>query len=47
MTQKEGIAYIKQELNQVNARRQVETVQTRQQLAWRDQLALPFEQEMP
>ena len=46
MTQEEGIAYIKQVLNQVKSRRQVETVQKRQ-LAWCDQLALPFDQETP
>jgi hypothetical protein len=43
MTQAEGIAYIKQVLNQVKARRQVETAQKRQQLAGRDQLPLPFD----
>jgi hypothetical protein len=42
MTQEEGIAYIKQVLNQVKARRQVETTQKRQRLAWREQLSLPF-----
>ncbi len=42
MTQAEGIAYIKQVLNQVKARRQVETTQKRQRLAWREQLSLPF-----
>ncbi len=45
MTQQEGIAYIKQVLNQVKVRRQVETAQKRQRLAGRDQLALPFDQE--
>jgi hypothetical protein len=44
MTQEEGIAYIKQVLHQVKARRQVETAQKRQRLAGRDQLALPFDQ---
>jgi hypothetical protein len=43
MTQEEGIAYIKQVLNQVKARRQVETAQKHQRLEWRDQLSLPFE----
>ena len=47
MTQEEGIAYIKQVLNQVKARRQVETAQKRQRLAGQDQLALPFDQETP
>jgi len=47
MTQAEGIAYIKQVLNQVKARRQVETAQKRQRLAGQDQLALPFDQETP
>jgi hypothetical protein len=47
MTQEEGIAYIKQVLNQVKARRQVETAQKRQRLAGQDQLALPFDQEAP
>ena len=47
MTQEEGIAYIKQVLNQVKARRQVETAQKRQRLAEQDQLALPFDQETP
>ncbi|XGV94411.1 MAG: hypothetical protein ACAF41_00870 (plasmid) [Leptolyngbya sp. BL-A-14] len=44
MTQAEGIAYIKQVLNQVKARRQVETAQKRQRLAGQNQLALPFDQ---
>ena len=47
MTQAEGIAYIKQVLNQVKARRQVETAQKRQRFAGPDQLALPFDQETP
>ncbi|PSB34127.1 hypothetical protein [Stenomitos frigidus] len=47
MTQEEGIAYIKQVLNQVKARRQVETAQKRQRFAGPDQLALPFDQETP
>ena len=47
MTQAEGIAYIKQVLNQVKARRQVETAQKRQRLAGQGQLALPFDQETP
>ncbi|MBD2036279.1 hypothetical protein H6F76_14775 [Leptolyngbya sp. FACHB-321] len=42
MTQAEGIAYIKQVLHQVKARRQVEIAQKRQQLEWRNQLSLPF-----
>ncbi len=42
MTQEEGIAYIKQVLHQVKARRQVETAQKRQRLAGPDQLALSF-----
>ncbi len=42
MTQEEGIAYIKQVLKQVEARRQVEKAQKRQRLAGRDQLLLPF-----
>jgi len=45
MTQEEGIAYIKQVLSQVKARRQVEIAQKRQRLAGRDQLSLPFDQE--
>ncbi|HEY9655631.1 MAG TPA: hypothetical protein V6C50_09075, partial [Crinalium sp.] len=45
MTQAEGIAYIKQVLNQVKARRQVETAQKRQRFAGPDQLSLPFDQE--
>jgi len=44
MTQAEGIAYIKQVLNQVKARRQAEMAQQRQRLTGRDQLALPFDQ---
>jgi hypothetical protein len=47
MTQAEGIAYIKQVLNQVKARRQVETAQKRQRFAGQDQLSLPFDQETP
>ncbi|HEY9894966.1 MAG TPA: hypothetical protein V6D34_06075, partial [Candidatus Sericytochromatia bacterium] len=43
MTQAEGIAYIKQVLNQVKARRQVEIAQKQQRLAGQDQLALPFD----
>jgi hypothetical protein len=42
MTQEEGIAYIKQVLNQVKVRRQAETAQKRQRLTGRDQLLLPF-----
>jgi polyhydroxyalkanoate synthesis regulator phasin len=42
MTQEEGIAYIKQVLNQIKARRQVETAQKRQRLTGRNQLLLPF-----
>ncbi|WP_348250654.1 hypothetical protein [Stenomitos frigidus] len=42
MTQAEGIAYIKQVLHQVKARRQLETAQKRQRLEWRNQLSLPF-----
>ena len=45
MTQEEGIAYIKQVLNQVKARRQAEMAQQRQRLAGRNQLSLPFDQE--
>jgi len=45
MTQAEGLAYIKQVLNQVKARRQVEIAQKRQRSAGQDQLALPFDQE--
>jgi len=44
MTQEEGIAYIKQVLHQVKARRQVERTQQRQRGAGQDQLALPFDQ---
>ncbi len=47
MTQEEGIAYIKQVLNQVKARRQVETAPKRQRFAGQDQLPLPFDQETP
>ncbi len=47
MTQEEGIAYIKQVLNQVKARRQVETAQKRQRLTGQGHLALPFDQEAP
>jgi len=47
MTQAEGIAYIKQVLSQVKARRQVETAQKRQCWAGPDQLVLPFDQEAP
>ncbi len=47
MTQSEGIAYIKQVLNQVKARRQVEIAQKRQRFAEKDQLSLPFDQETP
>jgi hypothetical protein len=47
MTQAEGIAYIKQVLNQVKARRQVETAQKRQRLTGQGQMALPFDQEAP
>ncbi|WP_146141298.1 hypothetical protein [Stenomitos frigidus] len=47
MTQEEGIAYIKQVLNQVKARRQVETARKRQCLAGQDQLSLPFDQATP
>jgi hypothetical protein len=47
MTQEEGIAYIKQVLKQVEARRQVEKAQKRQRLAGQDQLVLPFDQETP
>ena len=42
MTQEEGIAYIKQVLKHVEARRQVEKAQKRQRGAGRDQLLLPF-----
>jgi hypothetical protein len=35
MTQEEGIAYIKQVLHQIKARRQVETAQKRQRLTGR------------
>jgi len=45
MTQEEGIAYIKQVLNQVKVRRQVEIAQKQQRLAGIDPLALPFDQE--
>ena len=45
MTQEEGIAYIKQVLNQVKVRRQVEIAQKQQRLAGLDQMTLPFNQE--
>jgi hypothetical protein len=45
MTQEEGIAYIKQVLKQVEARRQVEKAPKGKRLGWRDQLSLPFDQK--
>jgi len=46
MTQEEGIAYIKQVLNQVKARRQAELSQRKERETLRAQLSLPFTNEI-